>query len=147
MDHAAEVGRVGVPVFIKLIEDQELTFDGLAGSQAMVLKLVRGLDISGFSKASLVVRVSSQTFASTQTVTVEAVPVWPNPAVPETAFQAATTAGSVILSSGTSAAGKIYAVALSSQVGPALDLQVRAAQVVTPSAFSVVISVGLLAYE
>ncbi|MBM4342737.1 MAG: hypothetical protein FJ100_05115 [Deltaproteobacteria bacterium] len=80
-------------------------------------------------------------------MSVEAVPTWPNPAVPQTAFQAAAAAGSVTLSSSASAAGKIYQTQLGMQVGPALDIQLRATQASSPSAFSVAISVGLLVYE
>ncbi|MBM4342738.1 MAG: hypothetical protein FJ100_05120 [Deltaproteobacteria bacterium] len=52
-------------MFVKLIEDQEFVFDSLASATSIVLRQIRALDISRFSKASQVVRVGAQTFTST----------------------------------------------------------------------------------
>ncbi len=149
MNRAAVVGRVGVPMFIKVIENAELDFGDLANSRTMTIKLVRNIDYSRFSKGSMVVRYETGSIPTGGTVDVELIPTWPNPAQPEAAFES-TAVGATQQLTNTSVVGKVYGAMITAQVGPSLDLRVKGSQPASPSpptTFKVLISVGILAFE
>ncbi len=137
---------MGVSVFIKLIEHERFNFTTVAAGSSLAQRRIRGIDMSRFSKGSLVVRVEDEDLATDCTIRVEVFPAWPIAVNPSLNYENASAAASVVLVS-TSVADSIQSDELATQVGPALDLVITGARPVGGGNCNAMISVGLLAYE
>lgn len=133
-------------MFIKLIETESFNFDSVAASSSMILRRVRGVDVSRFSKYTLVVRLEDGTLGTNCTITFDAYPAWPLPADPSRDYETASTGGTVTLSS-TSVIGRIQTATVTAQTGPALDLVMTGSKPAGGGNCNAIVSVGLLAYE
>ena len=126
---------------LTIVEATEYNFTNVAAGQTLAVRLATGIDISQFKDGKLMVRLHSNGITTAVLLAVRAYNAWPMPTAPEVRFAETAAAGSVVLTSA-STAGYAFFGALT-QVGPALDVVIEVTQPGTPGACIAVLSIGL----
>ncbi len=149
LDHAAEVGRVGVPVFAKVAENIVLDFSSLGISGVTMQAIARGIDVSRFSRGALVVRVEAVNIGSGAGISVQVFSAWPSAVAPATPYVLGTAIASESLTNASTAPAVLnVAWDAEARYGPAVDVIVRGSQPGGGTvACSATVSIGLLVWE
>lgn len=124
---------------VVVVDRRTFTFTNLQGSQSQSIVLERALDVTGYKEVTVQVVVHSQTYASTQTLTVTATSVELVDSEPQTDYLALTAAATATFTTGTN--GKQIPAACSANFGSHLQLAINAAQPAAPAALACTITV------
>lgn len=125
---------------IIVLDRRTFTFTGLAASQSQTTVLERAFDVLGAREATLQIVVHSQTYASTQTLTVTATPIQLVESEPQTDYLASTGAAATATFT-TATGGRLIAAQLTSGFGSHVQLAINATQPAAAAALSCTISV------